>query len=213
MKNDVTPTRGNMAKTATALRLAVKGHDLLEQKRQVLMMELVDLIKEGRKVQEDLHSVFANAYSALQMANLSLGIDTVEEIAASVPEESGFTIRLRSLMGVEIPEVDPVDPDPVPCYSFRGTSGAMDNAYVRAREVLALLGRLAEVENSVYRLAVQVRKTSRRVNALEKIVIPSYRKTISTIAAVLEESDREDFVRMKTAKKYTSGGKGDQSWN
>jgi len=132
MKNDVTPTRGNMAKTATALRLAVKGHDLLEQKRQVLMMELVDLIKEGRKVQEDLHLIFANAYSALQMANLSLGIDTVEEIAASVPEESGFTIRLRSLMGVEIPEVDPVDPDPVPCYSFRGTSGAMDNAYVRA---------------------------------------------------------------------------------
>lgn len=199
------PTRGNMVRAAAGLKLAVKGHDLLEQKRQVLMMELVGLIKESREIQENIQTVFSNAYSSLQMANLSLGIDTVEEIADSVPEENDFTIRLHSVMGVEIPDVDRIEPDPKPCYSFYGTSGAMDNAYVKAREVLALLARLAEVENSVYRLAVQIRKTYRRVNALEKVVIPSYKQTISMISSVLEESDREDFVRMKIAKGNSSG--------
>ncbi|MCF7936181.1 MAG: V-type ATP synthase subunit D [Synergistales bacterium] len=195
------PTRGNMVQAEGALKLAVQGHDLLERKRQVLMMELVGRIRESRRVQERLRTVFENAYRSLQMANLSLGIDMVEEIADAVPEEEGFAVRLHSVMGVEVPDVDAVEPDPRPCYSFYGTSGAMDNAYLQAREMLALLARLAEVENSVYRLAVQIRKTYRRVNALEKVVIPSYRETIATIADVLEESDREDFVRMKIAKK------------
>lgn len=63
-----------------------------------------------------------------------------------------------------------------------------------------MLSQLAEVENAVYRLAVQVRRTNRRVNALEKVVIPATMASIAEISSVLEESEREDFVRMKTAK-------------
>ena len=83
----------------------------------------------------------------------------------------------------------------------------MDKAYVRAREVLSLLARLAEVETSVYRLAVQVRKTYRRVNALEKVVIPSNREAMAAISDVLDEGEREDFVRMKIAKEHRPGGR------
>ncbi len=206
----IAPTRGNMVKFASSLKLAEKGHDLLERKRTILLMELTGRIREARELQADLERVFSEAYFSLQMAGLSLGIDNVEELAYSVPESDDFTIRLRSVMGVEIPKVDPVERPPAPCYSFLGTSGVLDGAYSHAREVLSLIARLAEVETSVYRLAVQIRRTFRRVNALEKVVIPSHRKVLAWIAGVLEENDREDFTRMKMARAGASeeGGMG-----
>jgi len=204
----IAPTRGNMVKFASSLKLARKGRDLLEQKRTILLMELTGKIREARDLQRDLELVFSDAYFSLQMAGLSVGIDNVEELAYSVPEVQDFTIRLHSVMWVEIPKVDPMEKPPVPCYSFLGTSGALDAAYSRAQDVLALIARLAEVETSVYRLAVQIRKTFRRVNALEKVVIPSNKRTLAWIANVLEENDREDFTRMKMARKNTSEGGG-----
>jgi len=197
-----------MVKFASSLKLARKGRDLLEQKRTILLMELTGKIREARDLQRDLELVFSDAYFSLQMAGLSVGIDNVEELAYSVPEVQDFTIRLHSVMGVEIPKVDPMEKPPAPCYSFLGTSGALDAAYSRAQDVLALIARLAEVETSVYRLAVQIRKTFRRVNALEKVVIPSNKRTLAWIANVLEENDREDFTRMKMARKNTSEGGG-----
>ncbi|MFA0887852.1 MAG: V-type ATP synthase subunit D [Synergistales bacterium] len=208
MAGKVVPTRGNLVRLARSLALARKGHDLLEQKRQVLMMELTTTIAAARDLQKEVASVFAEAYDALQKANVSLGIETVEEIAHSIPEERRFAIRLHSVMGVEIPEVDPIEPKTSPAFSFWETSGSMDVAYLAFRRVLAVLAKLAEVENAVYRLAVQIRRTHRRVNALEKIVIPTTLTSLASISSVLEEGEREDFVRMKTAKKnQAEGGK------
>ena len=207
MSPKIAPTRGNMVKFASSLKLAEKGHDLLEQKRTILLMELMGKIREAKEIQRSLEDVFSEAYFSLQMAGLSLGIENVEELSYSVPETDGFTVRLHSVMGVEIPKVDPVNRPPEPCYSFLGTSGTLDGAYLHATEVLSLIARLAEVETSVYRLAVQVRKTHRRVNALEKVVIPANREAMVFIADVLEEGDREDFVRMKIAKEHRPGGR------
>ena len=164
-------------------------------------MELMGRIGEAKELQRSLEEVFSKAYFSLQMAGLSMGMENVEELSYSVPETRGFRIRLNSVMGVEIPRVDPMDRPPEPCYSFLGTSGVMDGAYLHATEVLSLVARLAEVETSVYRLAVQIRKTFRRVNALDKVVIPSHRGMLAWITNVLEETDREDFTRMKTARK------------
>lgn len=198
------PTQGNLVQLTRALKMARSGHSLLEQKRQILMMELVRFIDSARKLQEDVSRVFDEAYQALQMANISLGIDVVEDISESIPLTTDITVRLHSVMGVEIPDVDPLDDTASPCYSFHGSSAAMDAAYLRFRRVLALLARLAEVETSVYRLAVQIRKTHRRVNALEKVVIPSAQEDIRFISDVLEEAEREDFIRMKKAGEKTS---------
>ena len=162
--------------------MAQSGHDLLDQKRQVLMMELVRYIDSAKKIQEDVAKIFQDAYDALQKANVSLGIDTVGDI-------------------VEIPDIDPLNGEAIPSYSFHGSSGAMDAAYAKFRRVMVLLAQLAEIETSVYRLAVQIRKTHRRVNALEKVVIPKDMAEIRFITDVLEESDREDFTRMKLAQK------------
>jgi V/A-type H+-transporting ATPase subunit D len=200
MQLKVAPTRGNMVRIARSLVQARSGHDLLEQKRQVLMMELVRHIEAAKTVQADVERLFSRAYGALQRANISLGIDSVEEIAEAVPLEEGVTIRLRSVMGVEIPEVDPLPDKAPPATSFHDTNAALDEAFLAFREVLALITRLAQTETSVLRLAVQIRKTHRRVNALEKIIIPDQKASVAFIADVLEEQDREDFVRMKIAK-------------
>jgi V/A-type H+-transporting ATPase subunit D len=200
MAKKLAPTRGNLVKLEKSVKQAESGHDLLEQKRQVLMMELVKHIDSAKKIQRDVSDVFAKAYRALERANLSLGIDTVEDIAHSVPLTSEIIVRLHSVMGVEIPDIDELDETVKPSYSFYGSTSAMDDAYQSFRQVLMILAKLAEVETSVYRLAVQIRKTHRRVNALEKVVIPSGRAEAVFINSVLEEGDREDFVRMKIAK-------------
>lgn len=199
------PTQGNLVRLTRDLAMAQSGHGLLEQKRQILMMELVRFIDSARKLQEDVSRVFDEAYGALQRANISLGIDVVEDISESIPLTTDITVRLHSVMGVEIPDVDPLDATAAPNYSFHGSSAAMDAAFLKFRKVLALLAQLAEVETSVYRLAVQIRKTHRRVNALEKVVIPLAREDIRFISDVLEEGEREDFTRMKMAQKKNRG--------
>lgn len=203
MAAKLAPTQGNLVKLTRELKMAQSGHDLLEQKRQVLMMELVRFIDSARILQEGISRIFDTAYDALQMANLSLGIDVVEDISESIPLTTDITVRLHSVMGVEIPDIDPMEAGVEPSYSFQGSSGSMDAAYLKFRNVLVLLAQLAEVETSVYRLAVQIRKTHRRVNALEKVVIPTAKTDIRFIADVLEEGEREDFTRMKMAQKKT----------
>lgn len=203
MAAKLAPTQGNLVKLTRELKMAQSGHDLLEQKRQVLMMELVRFIDSARILQEGVSRIFDTAYDALQMANLSLGIDVVEDISESIPLTTDITVRLHSVMGVEIPDIDPMEAGVEPSYSFQGSSGSMDAAYLKFRNVLVLLAQLAEVETSVYRLAVQIRKTHRRVNALEKVVIPTAKTDIRFIADVLEEGEREDFTRMKMAQKKT----------
>ena len=200
MATRVPPTRGNLVKLKKALAQAESGHDLLEQKRQVLMLELVSHIDSARDLQTNVIKTFEDSYAALREANISLGIDTVEDIAASVPITDEVVVRLRSVMGVEIPDIDEIDCSVRPCYSLIGSTSAMDSAHISYRRLLAVLLRLAEVETSVYRLAVQIRRTHRRVNALEKVVIPANKRDCAFINAALEEGEREDFVRMKIAK-------------
>ena len=196
----IPPTRGNLVKLKKTLAQAESGHDLLEQKRQVLMLELVRHIDSAHDLQTSVIKTFEDSYEALRKANISLGIDIVEDIAASIPITNEVVVRLRSVMGVEIPDIDEIDCSVKPSYSLIGSTGAMDQAYASSRRVLAALLKLAEVETSVYRLAVQIRRAHRRVNALEKVVIPANKRETGFINDVLDEGEREDFVRMKIAK-------------
>lgn len=200
MAKKVVPTRGTLVTLQSETEQARRGHDLLEQKRQALMMELMKHIDEAKSIQSEVADIFSSAYRSLQLANISLGIDTVEDVAASVPRTEDITVRLRSVMGVEIPDIDEIDTSIKPTYSLFTSTSAMDEAYMRFRSVLDVLLKLAETETSVYRLAVQIRKTGKRVNALDKIVIPAQTALIRSITDVLEEGDREDFTRMKAAK-------------
>ena len=190
---DTTPTKSNLISAQVSLELSRKAYELLDRKRNVLIREMMNRIDKANDIQERMGTTFALAYQALQMANITMGISTVEDIALSIPEETDFDILLKSVMGVEIPKVRFRKEDPKPHYSFYHTNNAMDVALLNFHNVKYLLFELAEIEVSVYKLANEVKKTQKRTNALQNIQIPRYRE--------LEEKEREDFFRLKMVKK------------
>jgi len=204
MSEKLAPTRGNLVKLTGSMKMLRSGHNLLEQKRQVLMMELVRYIDSAKTLQAQIAEAFSNAYAALERASLSEGIELIDDIAQAIAPTENITVRFHSVMGVEVPDIDALDTNITPAYSFRSSSGALDEAYLAFRQLLTMLVNLAEVETSVCRLALQVRSTHRRVNALEKFVIPNQLSQIHFISDTLEEGDREDFTRMKMAQKKKS---------
>ncbi len=198
---DTTPTKSNLISAQVSLELSRKAYELLDRKRNVLIREMMNRIDKANDIQERMGTTFALAYQALQMANITMGISTVEDIALSIPEETDFDILLKSVMGVEIPKVRFRKEDPKPHYSFYHTNNAMDVALLNFHNVKYLLFELAEIEVSVYKLANEVKKTQKRTNALQNIQIPRYRELVKFIQDALEEKEREDFFRLKMVKK------------
>lgn len=126
-----------------------------------------------------------------------MGVGAVEEIAFSIPKNEEFTILSKSVMGVEMPFLKSKDSALQPTYGFYRTNPALDIVVTKMKKVQNLLYRTAEIENSVFRLAIEIKSTSKRANALDKIQIPKYAEMIKNITEVLEEREREDFFRLK----------------
>lgn len=196
----ISPTKSNLLATRRALVLAREGQTLLDRKRNVLVREIMQLIDAAREIQDSIETVFARAYDGLQKASLSMGIESVQEIALSVEDIDDLSIHLRSVMGVEVPSVGAIDTGIAPSYGFMRTNATLDKARKAFRKALSLIARLSEIETTVYRLAVEIRKTQKRVNALENILIPNYEEAVRFIVSYIEESERDDFFRMKRLK-------------
>ena len=198
MAEQVFPTKGNLINTKKSLDLARVGFELLDRKRNIIVREMMALIDRAASIQSRIDDGYAKAYLALQRANVAHGI--CADIAAAVPVENGLSLSSRSVMGVEIPIVK-LDPQPVELnYGFVSSSALVDEAYIRFDEVKKLTAELAEVENSVYRLATAVNKTQKRANALKNIIIPRLTSTVKYITDSLGEKEREDFSRLKVIK-------------
>lgn len=198
MADQVFPTKGNLINTKKSLDLAKVGFELLDRKRNIIVREMMQLIDRAAVIQSQIDSCYAEAYQALQRANVAHGV--CDDIAASVPVENGLELTVRSVMGVEIPMVK-LDAEPVSLrYGFMSTSSLVDEAYIKFDRVKKLTAELAEVENSVYRLATAVNKTQKRANALKNIIVPRLTSTVKFITDSLEEKEREDFSRLKVIK-------------
>lgn len=194
------PTKGNLIRLKEQLKLAISGHSLLEKKRNVLMKELLSIVNDAKKLQEEILKVFEEAYRSLQLANLDLGMEYMDEVSRAVPEYRGLRIKLKSVMGVEVPEIIAEDfPMDIPYGIYRSNS-ALDKTYLSFVRVLKLITRAVWVENTAYRLAYEVRKTKKRVNALENVIIPQLKSNIKYIQDTLEELEREELVKVKRIK-------------
>ncbi|MDR0405347.1 MAG: V-type ATP synthase subunit D [Clostridiales bacterium] len=195
------PTKGNLILAKNSLRLSRQGYTLLDKKRNVLIREMMEMIEKAKGIQSQIDETFSEAYRALRAANVMFGINNVGRISYAAPVEDGIKIRFRSVMGVEIPLVDDeTDEAGVYAYGFYRTGAALDEAYKKFERVKHLSLSLAEVENSVYRLAANVKKTQKRANALKNIMIPRYERITDTIQNALEEKEREEFTRLKVIK-------------
>ncbi|WP_096634956.1 V-type ATP synthase subunit D [Clostridium cochlearium] len=200
MKN-ITPTKANLMSAQNSLEFSEKGFELLDKKRNVLIRELMSYVDLSKEIQEKINTTFKEAYDALKNANITMGIRDVEDIASTISEATDYTVIFKSVMGVEVPVIKFQEKDIVPRYSFYKTNSAMDIAYTKFNKIRYLIYTLAQVENAVYRLAIEVKKTQKRANALENIQIPKFKAIIKEISSVLEEKEREDFFRLKVVKK------------
>jgi len=199
-KLEVPPTKSTLLALKRNLEFAQEGFDLLEQKRQILVYELMSRLEAARRAQQAVDEALAPAFRALREAALRSGTEAMGREALAVAAQHRIEVTTRSVMGLSLPMVRVEHEAPKPEFSVAGGTALSDEVMRRFTEALEAVARLAEVENAVLRLASEVRKTQRRVNALEKIFIPDHKETIAYIEGVLEEREREEFVIMKRAK-------------
>ena len=194
------PTKGNLILAKNSLSLAKQGFELMDKKRNILIRELMDLIEQAKDIQEQIDTTFTYAYECLQRANIENGINTVSQIAYTVPIEDSIRIKSRSIMGTEIPLVTYTPDAKMPTNSFSTTKESLDKAREAFQQVKELTIRLSMVETSAYRLATNIKKTQKRANALKNITIPTYTNLVYSITNALEEKEREEFTRLKVIK-------------
>ena len=199
-KLNVAPTRGTLLRLQDELERIQEGSDLLDRTREVLTRELLATIGDAEAVQKRARERFQAAHRAICEARMHVGLDRLRWLTLAPGTEIDVEVGTHSIMGTDLPLVRvELDPPPLP-YGPAGTSVLLDEARDRWLDVLKMLGDLAEVTLSVWRLAMELRKTQRRVNALEEVVIPRYEETVKDIAASLEEEEREDIVFAKRVK-------------
>jgi len=198
------PTKGNLILAKNSLKLAKQGYELMDKKRNILIRELMELTEKAKDIQSEIDSTFRNAYTALQKANIQIGIAEVTNISHTIPLEESIRIKYRSIMGTEIPLVESTPSEGKPSYSFSSSTLALDEAVYHFNKVKELTIRLSSIETSAFRLASSIKKTSKRANALKNITIPRYTDLTTSIQNSLEEKEREEFTRLKVIKRNKS---------
>jgi V/A-type H+-transporting ATPase subunit D len=201
---NVPPTHSNLIRIKQSLQFAQEGYEILDKKREVLTSELLHLAHDAESLQREVWDLLDAAYAALEEARLTMGQERVEWAALAVDKTIEVEVKSRGVMGVPIPIVQAHgEPAEMP-YSLGDTMATLDKAGTAFRLVLSKVPELSESMTSVWRLARELRKTQRRVNALQYIFIPEYKDTVSFIESALEEREREETFRLKRLKNKTS---------
>ena len=195
------PTKIELIRIKRSLSVARSVYKILEDKREVLLRRLDELIEQAGKAREDLWTPLSDAYRALFDSYLKLGPLTVESVAATIPKGVELSLKTQRIIDVTVPSVQLKDRPLALGYGFADTSSALDAASLAMRQVLPAILRAAEIENSIFRLASELERTQRLLNALEYIIIPQYEEAVKTISSTLEEHEREEFVRLKKIKR------------
>lgn len=198
------PTKANLINAKTSLEFSEKGFALLDQKRNVLIREIMSYMHRIKNIEDNINKIFREAYEALQRVDIVMGTSELEKAAAAVSSAVEFGIKQRSVMGVLLPHIYYEKQDIELSYSLLTTDETMDIIYLKFSELRYAVYELAEVENSIFKLSAEIKKTQRKANSLENIQIPELKALVKNINDVLEEREREDFFRLKLVKKKNS---------
>ena len=201
---NIAPTRTNLIRVRKDLRFAREGYEILDRKREALTTELVRVAREAEQVQRRVWKLMETAYAAMRKARLTMGTNRVEWAALAANKTVDMHLKFRGIMGVAIPVIEASGEPPEMLYSLGDTNSALDEAAANFREVLMLTPELSMLVTTVWRLAGELRKTQRRVNALQHIFIPAYETMVSFIVSSLEEREREETFRLKWLKSKLS---------
>lgn len=192
------PTKANLMATQKSLSLAKLGYELMDRKRNILVREMMQLVDKAKEVESTINEAYKKAYASLQKANITLG--RCSDYARTVPLDETLKVDYKSVMGVEIPQITLGEQDMKNYYGFDTTNSYLDEAYFNFNEAKRLSVKLVETQTSIYRLADAIKKTQKRANALNNIMIPKFTQTVKFISEALDEKEREDFTRLKVVK-------------
>lgn len=201
---NVNPTRMELSRLKKQLKTAVRGHKLLKDKRDELMRQFLELIRENKALREEVEKEIKSAYENFVIAGSAMSREELDAALLYPKQEAYLEVGTKNVMSVDIPVFDvktrTEDTSDIFSYGFATTSFELDDAVLKMSELLPKMLRLAEIEKSTQRMSIEIEKTRRRVNALEHVLIPRYSETIKFITMKLEESDRSSRTRLMKVK-------------
>ncbi len=196
--------RMELLRTKKKTRIATRGHELLEKKRDALIQEYVTYVREYKKRSKNTLEQLQQAYKQLHVAQAVSGVHRVKSLGFATNKSLEAIHEEKNIMGVRVQTIR-VNKLPFKHNaSLIGTSYYVTQAQEQFQEVVPELVKLAELEKIIFALAEEIKKTKRRVNALEHIHIPRLEETKKHIQARLAEMEREEFVRLKHLKEHGS---------
>ncbi len=194
-------TRLELIRLRRAVRTAQRVYRILEDKRDVLISRLNELVEEAQELRNRALSNLSESYRHLLSAYMELGPQKIESIARTAPETVTISMDTFTMMGISLVTLNAQSQEAGLLYGFGDTSISLDEAARKIRRVITDICKAAATENNIFRVANELRKTQRLLNALEYIIIPRYEEAIKTISMALEEADRDYFVKLKHIKK------------
>jgi V/A-type H+-transporting ATPase subunit D len=205
-REHIAPTKSNLLRVKERLLIAEEGYDLLEQKREILVMELMQKLERIKMLERDMDARVATAYPCLKRMLVVVGRERAQRLARNISYRFELKEKQVTAAGMKLPGLEIRLPNAELKYSPVNSFAECDETVLEFFEMLKICTELAAVRTIVWRLAREVRKTQRRVNALEKLVIPTAAETKVYIEASLEERDRDSFFTSKLLKKRGVAG-------
>ena len=206
---NIAPTKSNLLMMKEQLAVSTNGYELLEEKREILVRELMHLVERVKLLEKDIDAAVEKAYPAFKRMLMLDGADQVERIAHSIHYDFDMIEKVIVVGGMQFETIEVELPKKELFYSILGSYANTDDVIVKFFNLLNLLTQMASIRTIVWRLAEEVKRTQRRVNALDKMIIPQATETIKYIESVLEERERENVFVLKALKKknQSAGGK------
>ena len=201
MNINIAPTKSNLLTTKEQLAVSTNGYELLEEKREILVRELMGLVEQVRLLEDEIEKAIEEAYPAFKRMLMIDGADEVERISHAIHYDFEMIEKNVTVGGMQFETIEVELPQKELFYSFMGTYANTDAVIIKFLNLLSLLTQMASIRTIVWRLAEEVKRTQRRVNALDKMIIPQASQTIKYIEGVLEERERENVFVLKALKR------------
>ena len=201
---NVNPTRMELTDLKKKLVTARRGHKLLKDKRDELMRQFLELVRENKQLRIKVEQGIRNANMHMSLACSSMSEESLAVALMMPSQKMSLELEEKNIMSVNVPKYKPVlktaQDESIFSYGFAFTPSDLDEAVKSLADIMPDMLRLAEIEKTCQLLSAEIEKTRRRANALEHVMIPNYTDTIKYITMKLDENDRSTTTRLMKIK-------------
>lgn len=200
----VNPTRMELTRLKKRLKTAMRGHKLLKDKRDELMKQFLEIVRNNRAIRKKVEQSLMKSHESFTVAAAVMSPEFLEQALLYPKQSVRVEISLKNIMSVNVPQYKFItaneNNEDIYPYGFSQTSGELDDSVKELSKALSDMLELARIEKAAQLLSQEIEKTRRRVNALEFVVIPQLNETIRYITMKLDENDRSNLTRLMKVK-------------